>query len=114
MRVNEIGYDEKHTDSLVNCNDFDVMNAARRLMYAVAGTEMEPKALFKKLFGKQMTTVNYSQRNWIWTFTDGDDNAWVWPLISTRGIAWEYHRLSDLKALLPLIEEIILAVEEAN
>lgn len=60
----------------------------------------------KAIFGKQQIVKQYSHRNWIWTFTDDDNFATIYCLVSVRGISWEYDKRSRKDHVIPLFREV--------
>jgi hypothetical protein len=108
MKVNKIKYDEDNTYALMNAiGPKAILDAYEPLLECYERTGVRSSlALFKKVFGRQQITVNYSHRNWVWTFTNG--KATMHCLLSVQGIAWEYNRAtSDVDALAPLMHEIV-------
>lgn len=118
--VNEVPYDEEKTDSIVNMgnyNGLDPFYSQRiidecwwydrkffELMKSVPEERRDPKSLFKYVFGRQLTCKNYTNRNWVWTFSDLEEQNAFWTLISTTGVSWEFdstsedfHRVIDLR-----------------
>lgn len=123
MKVNQQKYDPDNTYALMNgVGPQAILDAYEPLMAAyedpnsparrLGSTKYGPGSTlesFKRLFGRQQITVNYSRRWWIWTFTSDDGKATMHCLVnSQQGLTWEYNRAtSDVNALVPLMNEII-------
>lgn len=108
MKINKVKYDENNTDSLMNAvGPKAILDAYDPLLESYERTGVRSSlVLFKQVFGRQQITVNYSHRNWVWTFANG--KATIHCLVSVQGIAWEYNKAtSDVNALAPLMNEIV-------
>ena len=118
IEVNIRKYDEGRTDSLVNISN-GISDPESRLSYInliYKGSmipyeqDLEPKFLFKKVFGRQQSCITYTHRNWVWVFSR--NNVQINCLISTRGISWEYDtRNPDIEGLTSLFDSILSAIE---
>jgi hypothetical protein len=112
MKVNVAPYNEKETDCIQNlCWMRSGLFAPSSSFYngiRKAGYMGDSKTLFKLTFGKQQTTVDYTLRNWVWTFSNESNTAVIYCLLSSEGVAWEYNtELSQGKAVAPLCKQII-------
>lgn len=108
--VNEVPYDENNTDSMVNM-DFrgDKDSYSNRILEECSWFEIDymkriqqapedrrdPKSIFKYIFGEQQICKNYSCRNWIWTFSDSEEENTLYVLVSKEGTNWEFDRTSE-------------------
>jgi hypothetical protein len=75
---------------------------------------LNSKQIFKKVFGRQMTCINYVYRNWIWTFANSPilPPATIYCLIDGRGVHWEMDISSwksEIAKLRGEIEERLIA-----
>ena len=116
MKINEVKYDENHTQSLINnmyirgYSDAYAEFYNRLFLIYRKFPDKTPKQIFKDVFGKQQICVTYSRRNWVWTFSNG--KASIWALISTRGISWENDPRCDFYEVKKLLYEIIRELEK--
>lgn len=94
MKVNKAKYDPDNTYALMNAvGPKAMLDASDPLLEYQERTLLPSLALFKLAFGRQQITVNYSRRNWVWTFANS--KATMHCLLSVRGIAWEYNRATS-------------------
>lgn len=108
LEVNLAEYDEDVTDAVINnpeaedAETLDLWFSVRRGVATVANPEhpdpsnIDGKAAFRRSFGRQQTTINYSNRNWVWTFTVpvlGPTAVYV--LIDRTGTRWEWNCLAE-------------------
>lgn len=94
ITVNTVSYDEDDTYSVLNLawnngsrywvNYVDIVHSEARLVHP------KPITALKQVFGRQLKTVNYTHRNWIWTFDV--DGLEVIVFGSAEGISIEVHR----------------------
>jgi hypothetical protein len=109
MNVNTVHFEEDKTCCIVNIGVapplYNPHNFSKMFTFLskVTGSKKE---YFKKVFGKQLTCRMYTNRNWIWTFSDENNTACVNALISTTGISWEFRKDSNIKNLKSIILEI--------
>lgn len=73
---------------------------------------LNSKQFIKKIFGKQMLVVDYSNRNWVWSFTNEDKNATIYFLANVRGLYIEFDKGSRKDRLLGLLMEIFNYLKE--
>jgi len=100
VEVNQVEYNEDATDSIVNLagkEDNSINWSKYMTIHTASNWERRTPAVnrFKEVFGRQMTTVNYSRRFCIWTFScEGTE---VWCLINNqKGICLEYNTLEKV------------------
>ena len=129
MKINQEEYDPDNTYALMNAigpeailraydpllEGVETGKGAFSPLRALASTKYRRGSTldaFKRAFGRQQTTQNYSYRNWIWTFTSDDGSATMHCLVNShQGLSWEYNRAtSDVDSLEPLMNEIVQAL----
>jgi hypothetical protein len=112
IQINKVPYEEDKTDSVMNLgnkhNEFKLQSEAfldNLMKYHDIWPcpEYNSKTVYKIVFGKQLTCVTYSYRNWIWTFSDENNEACLNVLCSERGRSFEYRKGSDFKKLKEII-----------
>ena len=74
--------------------------------YHIKYQDMSSKQIFKRVFGPQLTCINYSYRCWIWTFSNEGRTAVVNCLVDKRGVHWEYKRKSPFHTVVSIVQEI--------
>lgn len=113
MEINSQPYLEDKTDTIINLLNTILFNDALITEYMKASDgiyaashmlSLSPKKIFQTVFGKQLTTKDYSHRSWIWTFEKQD--AIVYTLINVTGISFECHRDSDPETAISIMSEI--------
>lgn len=82
--------------------------------YRVKYGTMSSKQIFKRVFGPQVTCINYTHRCWIWTFADPEGKAVVNCLMDKRGIHWEYKYKSPFHTVIAIVQEIEKRLIEHN
>jgi len=123
FHINKEPYNEKKTDSISNVLikkhrsvNFLQINLFNKLYKSGKAEEYpESKGRMKKVFGRQLTTVIYSHRNWIWTFSTEPDKkgkAVIYALVSVRGCHWECDRTSNKKYLFKLFKDVLKHIED--
>lgn len=109
MKINEEPYEESKTSSIYTFgihDEFDLVNDQKKLKnYFERKGDRTSKQLFKDLYGKQQTVVQYTNRNWVWTFSS--ENACLYVLCSKTGRHLEARRDSDHEELRTLVNNII-------
>ncbi len=105
MLINEIPYDEKKTEPILpfgyGCYTWKYMMKIHKKFPGKTS-----KQFFKEVFGRQQTCVNYTLRNWIWTFSNEEKTATVYCLITEEGVHWEMDNTSDIKEIVKIRKEV--------
>ena len=119
MLINEVSYDENNTDCIVNYIPHR-HNGIKRFFhlpdfyYNVVYMEklykkfpnMPSKQIFKKVFGNQQKCVQYTYRNWVWTFSNEEKTATINCLVNETGVSWEMDITSNKQEIIKLRQEI--------
>jgi hypothetical protein len=114
MEINKEQYQEENTDSLINIRIRPPLiaiwetdwNSNKQKEYWEKQGKRTSKQYLKDVFGRQQTCKNYTRRNWIWTFSDGNGKACLYALVSETGLHWEYRGGSDSVVLKQLVDSI--------
>jgi hypothetical protein len=117
MLINFQKYDSDHTEVISNIHKsvLDLQMSYYEYLHSI-NRSLASVFLFKEVFGRQLITVNYERRNWIWTFSDDKSLATINALVSHGGgVAWEFNKATSRKdALIPLLTEIIDGIKSGN
>ena len=114
MLINEVPYEESKTDCIFNCLRIEDIRAGFPGYYKLSYMKkmhkkfgnISSKQIFKEVFGRQQRCVNYTHRNWIWTFSNEEKTATIHCLVSETGVSWEMNNTSNVKEILKLRKEI--------
>src|ERR1051325_1095748 len=100
FEVNTVPYYEDKADSFTNLIESkDESDKQIHLTMALMRYRRNhsTKQIFKNIFGKQLTTRNYTCRNLIWTFSRKDQILYAW--LSVEGLSWGYHKNTKIDRL---------------
>ena len=105
MNINAVPYDEDLTRSMLELQVTERVDILYRMNLEMKYLDKWPcnehptRKVFQEVFGKQIKCVDYTNRNWVWTFSNDDNTACINVLCSTRGKDFEYRSDSNLKEL---------------
>jgi hypothetical protein len=124
IEINKVPYEEDKTEHVRNigleCPYYDLfnhldLNKAYHAKWPYP--KYQSKEVFKTVFGKQLKCVNYTYRNWVWTFSDKDNQACLNVLCSETGAHFEYRhksRQAVLKEIIDWVSNKVLNYEKKN
>lgn len=73
------------------------------------GIKLSSLEIFKKVFGKQLLTKNYSCRNWIWSFSEGGNVLWCF--VSKEGVSFNCDFDADKVVINEMIDEVVKMIK---
>ncbi len=101
MLINEVTYDPEKSELIDNCIPIYIRKQQQKPQFYEAWymkkkwdkfPGLSTKEIFKQVFGRQQTCVNYTCRCWIWSFSNDDCSAIIYCLVDIRGCHWEMDR----------------------
>jgi len=120
MKINEAPYIEEKSCPIINKirgqgvqTYLSSITGYSRIHYEKY-PKFSSKQMFKEVFGRQLTTINYTHRNWIWTFSSDDLKHTIFAMVATTGVAWEMNVDSDIFEIVKLKDSIIERLENGT
>jgi hypothetical protein len=107
MKINKAKYKEDCNPGIfIDKGKFNHLLEISKIRYL---NKLSSIDLFKKVFGKQQVCKQYTNKNWIWTFTDDNERLVINCLVSKEGISWESSE-KDKNLIDPLFQEIVQSI----
>ena len=109
MKINVAPYVEDNTSSVINMHDsvLEIYDIYKQYWVVLHKHKLTSLELFKKAFGRQKLTKDYTCRNWVWTFTDDEEKGILYCLVSKEGPSWEFDSTTDMNVVMSLLVEAI-------